>query len=130
MAMDTPEDMANAFECWEWQERQAKFIVNSCRVYEFWGYDWRIPLWDSEMMDFWSRVPIELRIGKRLYDVFLRSTLFKEFHLLHPEMEKTGCKFERFVDPRHGRYHLRGFFQCSAFYQENFWSELESACPR
>jgi len=76
MKMDTPEDAANAFECWDWQERQAKFIVNSCRVYEFWGYDWRIPLWNNEMMDFWARVPLGLRVGKRLYDGFLEKTLF------------------------------------------------------
>jgi len=78
--MDSPEDAANAFECWEWQERQAKFIVNSCRVYDFWGYDWRIPLWDSEMMDFWARVPIGMRIGKKLYYYHLtKINLFELF---------------------------------------------------
>lgn len=76
MPMDIPEDAASAFECWEWQERQAKYIVNSCRVYEFWGYDWRIPLWDSEMMDFWEKIPLFLRIRKRIYINFLFKKLF------------------------------------------------------
>ena len=80
-------------------------------------------------MDFCVRVPVELRMGKRLYDVFLRSTLFKEFHLLYPEMEKTKCRFERFVDPRYGRYHLKDFFQCSTFYQKEFGRSLKAlAC--
>jgi len=52
----------------DWQERQAKFIVNSVRVYEFWGYEWRIPLWDNQLMDFFSGVPLKLRLEKKLYD--------------------------------------------------------------
>lgn len=86
MPIDTLEDVANAFECWEWQERQAKFIVNSCRVYEFWGYDWRIPLWNNEMMDFWARVPLGLRVGKRLYDGFLFSSQF------YPDLERKQMR--------------------------------------
>lgn len=70
----TPEHLASAYECWEWQERQSKFIVNSLRVYEFWGYDWRLPLWDNEMMAYWSRVPLYLRIRKRLYDQYVAQT--------------------------------------------------------
>jgi len=126
MPMDTPEDAANAFECWEWQERQAKFIVNSCRVYEFWGYDWRIPLWDNEMMDFWARVPLKLRLGKRLYDGFLKSTLFKGFQLHDIIARIAKYEFSKFVDPRYGRYHFRDFFQCSAFYQGEFGWNLKA----
>lgn len=52
---------------WDWQERQAKFIVNSVRVYDFWGYDWWMPLWDMEFVRFWHSVPFEFRQGRRLY---------------------------------------------------------------
>ncbi|MGH8315784.1 MAG: hypothetical protein ACRETU_11615, partial [Steroidobacterales bacterium] len=49
------EAAADAFERWDLQERQAKFICNSVRVYESFGFDWRLPLFDHELMDFWSR---------------------------------------------------------------------------
>lgn len=61
------QSLIDAYECWEWQERQAKFIINSARTYEFWGYEWRMPLWDPEIMDFWSAVPYALKLRKRLY---------------------------------------------------------------
>ncbi len=68
----TAAEAANAFESWDWQERQAKFICNSVRVYEFWGYDWRLPFWDAEMMEFWERVPLEHRIAKAyFYDAYV-----------------------------------------------------------
>ena len=55
-----------SFETWDWQERQAKFIANAVRVYEFWGYDWRLPYWDRECVEFWTTVPPSLRRGSRL----------------------------------------------------------------
>jgi len=68
----TSEDAADRFECWDCQERQAKFIVNSVRVYESFGYEWRLPLFDAELMDFWSRVSLQRRVGRRLYFEFSR----------------------------------------------------------
>jgi asparagine synthase (glutamine-hydrolysing) len=67
IADGTAEEAADHFECWDCQERQAKFIVNSVRVYESFGHEWRLPLFDAELMDFWSRVPLSLRVGRRLY---------------------------------------------------------------
>lgn len=55
------------FETFNWQERQAKFIVNSIRVYEWFGFDWRLPLWDKELMLAWARVPAPLRYRRRLF---------------------------------------------------------------
>jgi asparagine synthase (glutamine-hydrolysing) len=83
-----PEEAANIFEYWEWQNRQAKFIVNSVRVYEIFGYEWRIPLWDSELMDFWSRVPLKYRIKKELYDDYLFKNIFKQYSILFNNKNK------------------------------------------
>jgi asparagine synthase (glutamine-hydrolysing) len=58
-------------EMWEWQERQAKFIINAVRAYEFWGFEWRIPFWDAEFVDLWSHVPCSLRFGQRLYSKYV-----------------------------------------------------------
>jgi asparagine synthase (glutamine-hydrolysing) len=65
--------LSRNYEYWEWQERQSKFIINSVRSYESFGFSWRIPLWSREIMDFWSRVPIALKMDKCLYRAYLSS---------------------------------------------------------
>ena len=60
----------SACDSWDWQERQAKKIVNSVRAYEFWGYSWRIPLWDAEMVDWWEHES-PLRSGTTFYDTYV-----------------------------------------------------------
>ena len=55
------EDFANECEKYNWQNRQSKFIINSVRVYEFFDYDWWIPLWDKEFIRFFECLPLELR---------------------------------------------------------------------
>ena len=61
------ESWASQIEWFNIQERQAKFIVNSVRAYEFFGYEWLIPLWDVEQFAFWQRVPISWRYQRKLY---------------------------------------------------------------
>ena len=48
-------------------ERQAKFIVNSCRAYEVLGLEWRMPFWDKRFVDFWTDVPLALRQDQAFY---------------------------------------------------------------
>jgi asparagine synthase (glutamine-hydrolysing) len=81
---DTPVQVANAYEKWEWQERQAKHIVNSVRVYDFWGHDWWLPLWDADVMAYWQQVPLTWRIGKRLYEEYVIAT--------YAEVAKVGAQ--------------------------------------
>ena len=61
------ESSANAIELFDFNERQAKYIVNSVRAYEFFGFGWRLPLWDIELINFFLKTPLEYRIGQRLY---------------------------------------------------------------
>lgn len=76
-------NMANWFEKWEWQERQAKFIINSVRVYEFWNYDWYLPLWDKDFMIFWQNVPLRLRKNKTLYDKFVNIAYIEQYNRMN-----------------------------------------------
>ncbi|MBE4907078.1 hypothetical protein IMZ08_03275 [Bacillus luteolus] len=68
---DNKEQASALFEYWDWKERQAKFIINSLRVYEYYNQEWEIPLWDDELMNFFLKVPTEYRFKKYLYDMTL-----------------------------------------------------------
>ena len=61
------------YERWEYQERQAKYIVNGQRNYDFLGLDWALPLWDRRLVDFWRHVPAEHKFAKRLYRRYLET---------------------------------------------------------
>ncbi|WP_427365243.1 asparagine synthase-related protein [Candidatus Caldatribacterium saccharofermentans] len=67
----TVADAIGLYESWDWAERQAKYIVNSVRVYDFFGLDWWMPWWDQEVMLFWEHVPLQLRIDRRLYKKYV-----------------------------------------------------------
>ena len=60
-------EAARASESWVWQERQAKFIVNSVRIYDWFGLDWSLPFWDKEIISLWAAIPFEMRFGKSLH---------------------------------------------------------------
>jgi asparagine synthetase B (glutamine-hydrolysing) len=68
-------EAADLFEYHDLQERQAKFILNSLRVYESFGYQWRLPLWDQRLMDYWATVPLPLRLGRKLWHLYAREYL-------------------------------------------------------
>ncbi len=63
------------------EHRLSKFIINSLRVYEFFGFEWRMPLWDKELMECWYAVPNKFRINNQLYNDFMFSYLFKKYEV-------------------------------------------------
>ncbi len=67
---------ASVIELFDFNERQSKFIVNSVRVYEFFGYEWRTPFWDMELIEFYLKVSLEYRINQTLYIKYARDRLF------------------------------------------------------
>jgi hypothetical protein len=102
--------------------------VNSLRAYEFWGHDWRIPFWDHELMDFFMRVPLELRIGKKLYDHYADRVLFPRFGVsgldrrsaLRVEASNWLDLPRSLADPRFGRHGLRDFHEAWAIRRARF----------
>jgi asparagine synthase (glutamine-hydrolysing) len=68
------------YENWDLMERQAKFIVNSCNTYNFFGYQHFLPFWDAGLLEFFKGVPYKLKLNKKLYDEVLQS-YFEPHHL-------------------------------------------------
>jgi len=75
---DGIDDVISANEAWFTAHRLSRFIVNAVRVYEFNGYEWRMPLWDNEMTEYWYRVPENLRANRRLYEAYLLRRIFPQ----------------------------------------------------
>ena len=72
------------YELWDLRERQAKYIVNSCKLWEFMGCAYLLPLWDAELTDFFASLPFEYRLCKKLYEDVLWE-LFQEEGILYDE---------------------------------------------
>lgn len=71
------DDFINANELFFTQNLVSKYVVNSLRVYEYFDYEWSMPLWDKELMEWWYRVPNEERVGEELlYNSFLLNHVF------------------------------------------------------
>lgn len=68
---DDPEATFALYEFSEFQNRQCKYVIAGQRAYEFFGYDWRLPLWDNDYLDFWERVPLSAKVERNLFRAML-----------------------------------------------------------
>ncbi|OOE68978.1 hypothetical protein BZG20_03475 [Salinivibrio sp. IB868] len=65
-----PEEREKDHLLYEYSElmgRQSKYVISGQKVYEFYGYDWRMPLWSNELLEFWAKVPAEYKVNQKLY---------------------------------------------------------------
>lgn len=74
--ISTKDGIQSFIEAWFTVHRPAKYVIQSNRLYELFGYEWRMPLWDQELVDFWYKVPSIYRTGKLLYEKWLFEKLF------------------------------------------------------
>lgn len=86
LAAEEPLDRDHAvalYEQFEFDERQAKYVINGQRNYEFLGLDWSLPLWDSGLVEFWRNVPVEQKFRQKLFRTALARWdyrgLFRDF---------------------------------------------------
>ena len=110
------------FEYWDWRERQAKFIINSIRVYEFYEKGWDIPLWDDRLMEFFKTVPVEFRFKKYLYDY----TLNKMYPDYFPEAVKPVGK-ETSLKQKYGVFYhtAKKLYNKKKLYQQYYTEPME-----
>lgn len=71
--IDLNDNLPNCVTIYNWQERQSKYIANSVRAYEFFGYDWWLPLWDKEFVNIWMVLPNQERVNRLLFKSIVAS---------------------------------------------------------
>ena len=65
-------EACNLFEKFDIEERQAKFVTNAVRTYDFYGLKWYLPFWDREILWFWQHIELELRYKRKLFIQFTK----------------------------------------------------------
>lgn len=65
-----PRDVQRLIEWFNLRERQAKYINNSMKGYEAFGYDWALPMLDREVWDAWLRGSEGLTATRQWYAGF------------------------------------------------------------
>lgn len=74
----------SVFEDWVLRERQAKFIVNSSRIYSYFGYNYYLPFWDHRFIDFFRNLSFNEKLYKSFYNNKLQN-LFNDYQLNFPD---------------------------------------------
>jgi len=82
--LNTPIDGAIYEETWEYDGRQICYVVNGQRVYEYFGYDWEMPLWEKDYVDFFEDLPLDMKYGQKLYKDYLKKY---DYESLFPDKE-------------------------------------------
>lgn len=91
--LSAKDNLIRQYESFEWQERQCKMVVNGQKAYDFFGYDWRLPLWDKELMDFYENMPWHLKYKQNLFKSYLKEYNYKgvfEFGSAEPKVWKPS----------------------------------------
>ena len=70
---------AKFYEFWGWQERQCKRVINGQRHYDYYGFMWRLPLWDDAYLNYWDSIPLEFKMQRYLFRKYLEN---KDFYKL------------------------------------------------
>lgn len=117
----TNERVTSIMDEWNWKERQAKFIINSVRVYEYFEQDWSMPLWDDRLIYFFSKIPVDLKYKKYLYDY----TLHKMYPDFYPLPQKPGP--ENSLRNKYGLLYpiLRKIYRKKNLYRKYFDEPME-----
>lgn len=87
--------LMNLSDYWNINNRQSKFIVNSVRSYEYFGYEWRIPLWNEILAKYFYSLNLEFKIEKIIYNDILEE-FFKEDNIdINLKRETLSSKLKK-----------------------------------
>ena len=71
-------------ERWFIREKVSKYVLNGLRTFEFFGMEWRLPLWDAEWLAYSYGCTFEQRQNRSYFKRQCNELLFEPLQIAHP----------------------------------------------
>lgn len=107
----SPRSVRDAIENYNLRERQAKYINNSARTYDYLGLGWSYPMIDTEVYRLWTQGSAELTVTREMYGrhvarLYHQATgieleLHEERTVTIPETSSLRARGEQFLKATH-----------------------------
>lgn len=83
----------SVYQAFVFKNRLPYNINNSARVYQFFGYDVRLPYWDREFLDLFRVMPYEGLNGCAFYTKFIRERIFMPMNVDFSGVQPSNTYF-------------------------------------
>lgn len=110
------------YEYSEFIDRQSKYVISGQKIYEFYGYDWRMPLWDDEYLFFWQKIPVKFKKNQKLYTDMLKRENFGSVWGDNIPVNKKNIT-PRWIIPI--RFLTKIFFSMFGSYGKTYWIQFD-----
>lgn len=97
-------ELAGFDEHWEWMNRQSKFVTKSIKPFESCGFEWRMPFWDFELMEFWAKIPRSAKRGRALFIAYASKYMDKSSAGANPAQGFARRYYDVIANGRYGAY--------------------------
>lgn len=122
------DNILRQYESFEWQERQCKMVTHAQKTYDFFEFDWRLPLWDKDIMDFFETLPWHLKFGRKLFRDYVQDWNYKGlFNEMSAEPEPWITNKNRIIWTARIIGLLKGsdakndYYKKMAFFNDSHW---------
>jgi asparagine synthase (glutamine-hydrolysing) len=88
----TKVDFLQELQNFDFKERQAKYIVNSCRSYDFYNISWTLSFFYNEPVMFFKNIDYHFKIEKKLYIEYQKTQFLFEKNLPQTQKKKIISK--------------------------------------
>lgn len=97
------QDFVSAVDClWTIRDHSRQFLhMND--IHDFFGYEWLLPCWSRELLEFWYSLPLEHRLSQNLYEEWITTRVPARYGVgqkktvagypSSPGWEKTKARF-------------------------------------
>ena len=89
----------------QFQERQSKHVLSRQRNYEYFDLEWILPMWDNTFINFWEKMPLNLKIDQFFHIETLKSKNIsniwkgKKWLKLKENIKISPWYFEKLIRP-------------------------------